>query len=131
VALGYAAAVAGGVDAVALTHLDTACRAAGLGICRAYDLAGPGGGTVVSAIVPGPPRDLSYQESLTAALLKARPVYDPRSGAPPPTGRTPSPASCTPRRDPLARSGRNRQKVASAAAWVPQLCSALIGEFAV
>ncbi len=28
-------------------------------------------------IEPGPPRDLAYQESLTGALLKARPVYDP------------------------------------------------------
>ena len=41
-------------------------------ISRAYDL----GGTVVSRIEPGPARDLAYQESLTAALLKARPIYD-------------------------------------------------------
>lgn len=74
VALGYAAEVAGGVDAVALTHLDTAGRHAGeLGICRAYDL----NGSVAGRIEPGPRRDLSYQESLTAALLKARPVYEP------------------------------------------------------
>ena len=72
VALGYAAEVTGGVDAVALTHLDTAARHPQLSICRAYEL----GGTVVGRIVPGPPRDLAYQESLTAALLKARPIYD-------------------------------------------------------
>jgi adenylosuccinate synthase len=74
VALGYAAEVAGGVDAVALTHLDTAREhAAELKICRAYDL----GGRAVTRIEPGPPRDLAYQESLTATLLKARPVYAP------------------------------------------------------
>lgn len=73
VALGYAAEVTGGVDAVALTHLDTARRHAGaLRICRAYDVRG----RTVSRIEPGPPRDLEYQESLTAMLLRARPVYD-------------------------------------------------------
>jgi len=79
VALGYAAEVTGGVDAVALTHLDTAQRHAGeLRICRAYDL----NGRTVTRIEPGPPRDLAYQESLTAALLKARPVYDPAERRP-------------------------------------------------
>jgi adenylosuccinate synthase len=72
VALGYAAEVTGGVDAVALTHLDTAARHPQLGICRAYEL----GGAVVGRIEPGPPRDLPYQESLTARLLKARAVSD-------------------------------------------------------
>jgi adenylosuccinate synthase len=74
VALGYAAEVAGGVDAVALTHLDTAREhAAELKVCRAYDV----GGRAVTRVEPGPPRDLAYQESLTATLLKARPVYAP------------------------------------------------------
>jgi len=81
VALGYAAEVAGGVDAVALTHLDTAARHAGeLSICRAYET----GGRAVTRIEPGPARDLAYQESLTAGLLQARPVYDqdrPRTAA--------------------------------------------------
>jgi adenylosuccinate synthase len=73
VALGYAAEVTGGVDAVALTHLDTARRHAGdLRICRAYDVHG----RTVSRIEPGPPKDLEYRESLTAMLLRARPVYD-------------------------------------------------------
>jgi adenylosuccinate synthase len=73
VALGYAAAVVGGVDAVALTHLDTACRPGSeLRICRAYELTDG----IAVTMVPGPPRDLSYQESLTAQLLQARPCYD-------------------------------------------------------
>lgn len=72
VALKYAAEVAGGVDAVALTHLDTAAHhAKKLRVCVGYDLDG----LLHSAIVPGPPRDLTYQEELTAALTKAVPVY--------------------------------------------------------
>lgn len=77
VALGYARAATGGVDAVALTHLDTARRLGGrLRIGRGYDL----GDRTVTAIDPGPPRDLARQESLTAALLRARPVFDPGAG---------------------------------------------------
>ncbi|MGH3208498.1 MAG: adenylosuccinate synthetase [Trebonia sp.] len=72
VALGYTAEVAGGVDAVALTHLDTAARHGRLSICRAYDL----GSRTVSRIEPGPHRDLTYQEALAGTLLKARPVYE-------------------------------------------------------
>ena len=73
-ALGYAAEVTGGVDAVALTHLDTARRAAGrLRICRGYRL----GGRPIARIEPGPARDLAYQDSLSQALLRALPVYDP------------------------------------------------------
>jgi len=81
VALRYAVRVAGGVDAVALTHLDTARQFAGrLGICRGYRI---GAGTeVVTAIEPGPERDLGYQESLTARLLAARPVYGPDGDLP-------------------------------------------------
>jgi adenylosuccinate synthase len=74
VALGYAAEVTGGVDAVALTHLDTARRHPNsLRIGRGYRIDG----RPVTRIEPGPPRDLAYQEKLTDALLKARPVYDP------------------------------------------------------
>jgi adenylosuccinate synthase len=77
VALGYAAEVTGGVDAVALTHLDTARRQANrLRVCRGYRLAGG----VVTRIEPGPPRDLIYQEQLTKTLLTARPVYDQAAG---------------------------------------------------
>ena len=74
IALGYAAAVTGGVDAVALTHLDTARRhAEKLRICRGYEV----NGRPVTRIEPGPPRDLAHQEKLSATLLAARPVYDP------------------------------------------------------
>jgi adenylosuccinate synthase len=74
VALRYAVRVAGGVDAVALTHLDTAARHDGeLRVCRAYDI-GPGS---VGSIEPGPPRDLAHQEWLSGQLLAAWPVYDP------------------------------------------------------
>ncbi len=73
VALAYAREVAGGVDAVALTHLDTAETHAGeLRVSRGYRIDGEPS----TAIPPGPHRDLSYQQDLTAALLKARPVYD-------------------------------------------------------
>jgi adenylosuccinate synthase len=73
VALRYATQVCGGVDAVAVTHLDIARRCAGrLRVCRAY-LAG---GARVTRIAPGPDRDLAHQERLTRTLLSARPVYD-------------------------------------------------------
>jgi adenylosuccinate synthase len=73
VALGYAVEVTGGVDAVALTHLDTARRHQGrLRVGRGYEIDGH----PVTEIVPGPPRDLAHQERLSEALLKARPVYD-------------------------------------------------------
>jgi adenylosuccinate synthase len=73
VALGYAAAVVGGVDVVAVTHLDTACRpASDLRICRAYELTNG----IATAIVPGPKGDLPFQESLTTELLRAQPCYE-------------------------------------------------------
>ena len=78
VALRYAAEVTGGLDGVALTHLDVAARHR-LRLCRAY-LAD---GKLVSRIEPGPEHDLSWQERLTDRLLRARPVYsDPVSGDP-------------------------------------------------
>ena len=77
VALGYAVRAAGGVDAVALTHLDAARRCQGkLGIGRGYLI----GGRTVTELEPGPHRDLGWQESLTARLLTARPVYGPGDG---------------------------------------------------
>ena len=73
-ALRYAGEVAGGVDEIALTHLDCAEDHEGeLRICRAYDLSGGR----VQRIEPGPSRDLAFQESLAGTLLKACPVYDP------------------------------------------------------
>ena len=70
VALRYATEVAGGLDAVALTHLDTAARAP-LRLGRSYRIDGQR----LERIVPGPERDLVWQERLTRMLLRARPVY--------------------------------------------------------
>jgi adenylosuccinate synthase len=63
----YALDVAGGVDGIALTHLDTAARHPELKLCTRYD------GT--AALAPGPPGDLDRQERLTRRLLGTRPVY--------------------------------------------------------
>lgn len=76
VALRYAIETTGGVDAIAITHLDTAARHRELQICRAYQ-------TQVHAVTrlqPGPSRDLGYQEQLTRMLLAARPIYSPADG---------------------------------------------------
>ena len=86
VALRYAAEVAGGVDGVALTHLDVAARHQ-LRLCRAYQADG----RLMSRIEPGPEHDLSWQERLTDRLLAARPVYqdavsDHRAGGAPAGG---------------------------------------------
>ncbi|NYF56248.1 adenylosuccinate synthetase [Micromonospora purpureochromogenes] len=62
----YALAVTGGVDGLALTHLDLAEPR--LRLCRRYD--------GVDRLLPGPPGDLDRQAALTARLLRARPVYD-------------------------------------------------------
>ncbi|MET8832349.1 adenylosuccinate synthetase [Micromonospora sp. NPDC004540] len=62
----YALAVAGGVDGLALTHLDLAGPR--LRICRRYD--------TTDRLAPGPAGDLDRQAALTARLLRARPVLD-------------------------------------------------------
>jgi adenylosuccinate synthase len=75
VAYRYAVEVAGGVDALAVTHLDTPGKGARL--CRAYRVNGQS----LARLVPGQERDLAYQERLTGTLLRARPEYeDPGSG---------------------------------------------------
>jgi adenylosuccinate synthase len=71
VALRYAIEIAGGVDALAVTHLDTAARSP-LRLCRSYQV----GGQRLTRIAPGPERDLQRQERLTSLLLRARPVYE-------------------------------------------------------
>ncbi|HEY6295236.1 MAG TPA: adenylosuccinate synthetase [Streptosporangiaceae bacterium] len=70
VALRYAVEVAGGVDAVALTHLDTAARHP-LRLGRSYQVDAQR----MTRITPGPPRDLGWQERLTGILRRARPEY--------------------------------------------------------
>jgi adenylosuccinate synthase len=73
VALRYAVEACGGIDAIALTHLDTARAHAGeLRACQAYQVGARG---PITRLVAGPPRDLAHQERLTAMLLSARPVY--------------------------------------------------------
>ncbi|MEU4241222.1 adenylosuccinate synthetase [Actinoplanes sp. NPDC026619] len=65
----YAVEVAGGVDELAITHLDVPSDNPDLRICTSYDLEG----VPWNRIVPGPFRDLTYQEELTALLTRARP----------------------------------------------------------
>lgn len=71
VALRYALAVCGGVDALAVTHVDVAETHRALRICRAYEM----GGVVVDRLTPGPPGDLERQRRLTERLFAARPLY--------------------------------------------------------
>ncbi|MFC4906719.1 adenylosuccinate synthetase [Actinomadura gamaensis] len=75
VALDYAVRAAGGVDGLALTHLDVARNRPDLGICRAYALDGETVRRLPSE--PGRDRDLDRQAALTDRLLRARPVIEP------------------------------------------------------
>ncbi|TDD66073.1 adenylosuccinate synthetase [Actinomadura darangshiensis] len=72
VALRYALDVTGGVDGLAVTHLDVAGARPDLRVCLSYDMDGE----QVGRLETGPP-DLHRQAALTARLLKARPVYAP------------------------------------------------------
>lgn len=76
VALRYAVEAAGGADALALTHLDTAARHPELRVCRGYDIDGE----KVTSLTVGPAGDLAAQEALTRRLQRARPVYDDAGG---------------------------------------------------
>lgn len=62
----YALEVAGGVDGLALTHVDLAGPE--LRICRRYE--------DTDRLVPGPAGDLDRQAALTQRLLRTRPVLD-------------------------------------------------------
>lgn len=73
VAVRYALEVAGGADALALTHLDVADRRKDLRLCDAYELDGGR----LDRLVPGPPEDLLRQRRLTRRLLRARPLLEP------------------------------------------------------
>ncbi|SCE28025.1 adenylosuccinate synthase [Streptomyces sp. DvalAA-14] len=66
----YAVDVCGGVDALAVTHLDAPGRCPGLRICRAYDIDGQR----VERLPTGPPGNLVRQAALTGRLLAARPA---------------------------------------------------------
>ena len=62
-------ALPGGVDGLAVTHLDAPDRCACLRVCEAYEIDG----VDVDRLVPGPWRDLDYQAELTARLFRAVP----------------------------------------------------------
>ncbi|WP_199516762.1 adenylosuccinate synthetase [Nucisporomicrobium flavum] len=65
----YAVEVAGGVDALAVTHLDAPDRCPQLRVCTSYDVAG----ARWDRIEPGPFQVLEHQARLTGALAGARP----------------------------------------------------------
>jgi adenylosuccinate synthase len=75
VALRYAIEVAGGVDELALTHLDAARRQP-LRVCRGY-LAD---GERIDRLPYAPAHDLARQEQITDLLLRARPDYADQAG---------------------------------------------------
>jgi len=75
VAFGYAVEVTGGVDALAVTHVDTAAHQP-LRLCRSYQVDGQR----LDRLPPGPERDLRHQERLTGMLLRARPEYEDPGG---------------------------------------------------
>ncbi|MFI0349902.1 adenylosuccinate synthetase [Actinomadura sp. 9N407] len=92
VALRYALTVTGGVDALAVTHLDVAQARADLRLCVAYEgmetipIAKPGpiakSGSVSKAGPISKAGDLDAQAALTQRLLTARPVYAPLTDDP-------------------------------------------------
>ena len=74
VTLRYAVEVCGGVDGIALTHLDTARAHDGaLRLCQAYRTEQ---GTT-DRLAPGPAGDLDHARRLPALLRSAAPVYGP------------------------------------------------------
>ncbi|MFC4031552.1 adenylosuccinate synthetase [Streptomyces polygonati] len=66
----YAVEVCGGVDALAVTHLDAPGRCPELRLCRAYAMDG----RLVERLPAGPPGDLARQAGLTRRLSEARPA---------------------------------------------------------
>jgi adenylosuccinate synthase len=73
--LRYALAVCGGVDGLAVTHLDRLGGVARWRGCVGYKGEAPWF-TPAGALVPGGPRDLAWQEALGRALTAASPVYE-------------------------------------------------------
>jgi adenylosuccinate synthase len=72
----YAVGACGGVDALALTHLDALPRVPRWQVCRAYEGAFDEAAEVAS-LPPPRARDLDRQAALTTALSRVRPVYAP------------------------------------------------------
>ncbi|WP_242901745.1 adenylosuccinate synthetase [Actinomadura terrae] len=72
VALRYALEACGGVDGLAVTHLDVAGARPDLRVCRAYAMDGE-----QVARLPAGTGDLDRQAALTRRLFAARPVYAP------------------------------------------------------
>ncbi len=66
VLLRYAVAIAGGLDGIAVTHLDRPP----VPVCDAYQLDG----REVRALDPGIPRDLAHRLRLGETLRRARPI---------------------------------------------------------
>jgi adenylosuccinate synthase len=86
--LRYAAEACGGIDALALTHLDALPRLPSWQVCRAYRLPGaapdlfatdPRDPRLAVAIHPPSAPDLARQEALGSALSAAVPVHAPAS----------------------------------------------------
>lgn len=73
----YALDVCGGVDALALTHLDIAESRADPRLCRAYEVDG----SRTESLRAAPIGNLEEQERLTRRLLRARPILQRPSGS--------------------------------------------------
>jgi len=73
--LRYAMAVCGGVDGLAVTHLDRLGRVSRWRACVAYEGPAPWI-TADGALAAGPARDLAWQEALGCALRAATPRYE-------------------------------------------------------
>jgi adenylosuccinate synthase len=76
VALRYAIEVCGGVDSLAVTHLDRSDTTPELRVADAYRLRSSDGGEqgVIERLEPGPFIDLDHQSKLTRTLSRAAPV---------------------------------------------------------
>ena len=79
----YAIAACGGVDALAVTHLDRLAMRASWRVCERYH-ARDEDRALFEANAPalGPWQDLAFQERLTRALTRVEPVYDEVSNEP-------------------------------------------------
>lgn len=72
--LQYALEVVGKLDGLLVSHLDVFERGARLKWCDAYDVDGQR----IERLAPGPQHDLAHQQTLTALLQRATPLYAPQ-----------------------------------------------------